>query len=475
MNIDNHEKNILIGAIIISTIPIITAFIYLILFSLNFPALDDWLVGIPLSIKFHSGHGDILSLFTPHSDIIPLIPNLIIIPTLLSTSFNISILHVFLLLIHILGYLTLSIIIWRKIEDPIAKSIALILTSFYFFNLYLVGYMLSWGVTGIYYPCFVFFLLLTFLCLDLSKGIDLFFVLSIISGIFCFFSHTPGLFIWCGVIVMLLFKNRNDLKRIIFWSVPFILVVLGRYYINLNLFISQAQRFSSYNGFISDAINYPIYKLISFICAIGSNVTHDFYCAFFLGILMIFIGLVFIYINQEKMFFQEIALWGGLITTIIITTLFLIMGRTGSDFSLFIPAGRHFTSTFLLLIAMFGLILQVTVKMKKNRDINMILLGITICLLLCGSMFHFIPGVAHGIEWFHYSNNTGDIYNTFDIPSEDYEDSLNYLKENNLSIFDPKQDRQFNGKLLDNIREAIDSIYKTPNPKGIISFHIYPI
>ena len=110
--IDSVEKRLLsVITVILILLPIIAGLVYLLVFAVNVPYLDQWDSDISLSITFHSGEGTALDVLRSHNDLRPIIPN-ILLPLLHDmTNFNMLIAILLSYVIYVASFFILSALI----------------------------------------------------------------------------------------------------------------------------------------------------------------------------------------------------------------------------------------------------------------------------------------------------------------------------------------------------------------------------
>jgi len=487
---DKNVKKITLFIVICFLIaPIVSGFVYLGVFSVNIPYWDQWGSDISLGISFHKGVGNLNDLLFLHNDHRPVVPLTLMIVSHLITNFNI-ISEIFMSYIfYIIAFVILSLIFLKKYNYHPFMVIPLIPVSFYYFNLYELGSLL-WGLS-IFYSVFLVSITAMFFSLDQNKGIDLWFLIAIISAIVCMFSFSSGIFIWIGGIFTILLKNDMFKKlKLIIW----LAVSTGCFYINYILLEFRSTGIHGIEGYriyLYNFILYPFHKFLCFIGTIGSNIIHDVSYTIFAGILIFLVSLTIIIVNRKNLDLSDNAIWYGMIAYLFSISVLLTLSRSGNggifgpvDMVLFIPDIRHFPSTILLLISLFFLVINYCVRdvyncffkpMKENKKIdqvikvcnNCILVGIILSMLIFGSFFHVIPGIQHGGKWFMENLNNSQNFIFYEEKSSEilqkiYPDpavitnTAKYFRENSLNVFDPeKKELYINYPQLNWIRDKI--------------------
>jgi hypothetical protein len=251
-----------------------------------------------------------------------------------------------------------------------------------------------------------------------SKRSYIFFALSILSGVVCTFSGAAGLTIWfAGLLQLFLQKTENKYKKIFSWFFVTISIFYF-YYIGLGFKSEGIHGTTGYHNYIITALTYPLQKFLCFMGALGAQVVHDREMALFFGLLMSILFILLILNNKHALRFDEYSKWYGLLAFGTLTALALALTRSGAIGNLFgppdtifyIPSMRHSLVIFLPLICIYCLALLYTkasmedepISKKNNsthlpfgrRELNILLLGMILTLLICGVLLHVLPGIS---------------------------------------------------------------------------------
>jgi hypothetical protein len=417
MQVRKYDSIISYITIFLAIIPIIFGFFYIHKFGVNIPQWDQWDSLVPVTVDCLEGKFDFSFLIAELNDSRPVFPNIIMLTISIITAMNIkSIFYVgyifYAMSIIMIAYLILKDL---RINGHHKYHVILILPILYYaFNpYYLFRYIYNLGSLG---AVMILSALIAVYLLDISKTQNsskrsyIFFALSILSGMVCTFSFAAGLTIWfAGLLQLFLQKTENKYKKIFSWFFVTISIVYF-YYFGLGFKSEGIHGTTGYHDYIITALTYPIQKFLCFMGALGAQVVHDREMALFFGLLMSILFILLILNNKHVLRFDEYSKWYGLLAFGTLTALELALTRSGPDAIFFIPAIRHSLVIFLPLICIYCLALLYTkasmedepISKKNNithlpfgrRELNILLLGMILTLLICGALLHVLPGIS---------------------------------------------------------------------------------
>lgn len=481
---------IFIGLTLFNLLPIIGAFTYCLLFSVNIPYWDSFIADILLGTKFYSGGVTFSDFFIVHNDFYPITQNIIITPMNLIFKFN-QIPIIFLsYILYVISFIVLFCIV-RTCQDLKKTLILLVPISFFFFNFYLFANFL-WAGLFLSSTLVLLFAFMMFFCINRSIQIDKWFLGALIAAICCMFTFSAGIPIWLGGFGQLVLKKGlNYYEKILLWG-TIALIFYYIYYIFLG-FPSKISEYnvhttSAYATYFSNTISHPLDKILCLFGTIGSNVIHDSSYAMFCGFLIIAIVVIVIFLNIRDLDIQKTSILYGMIIYSVVVSILLTISRSGGEGTIFgssniffIPAIRHFPSTFLLLVSFYLLVMHYYLKNRiefyqnfkqhsvTNSSINRFTLhsgiaGMMIIFLILGTLFHIIPGFNSGKDWFiSMDNNTNTLLNYENSSTTDLQrlfrnstiviSTGSIFKTNKLSLFDEKQLKYVQFPWINKIRE----------------------
>jgi hypothetical protein len=423
----NNKKTSTLIIIFISVLftlaPILYGFFYIHQYGVNVPVDDQWGMLVQGTINYLEGTFDPSVLITEQNDSRGFFPFSLMLGISLLTGMNILAIFYVGYTIYVISILGISYLLLKDLEVSNYQFIVILPILYYALNpYYLFRYIYNLGSLVSLY---ILFALATIYLLDKSRistspqRSSLFFALSIVLGVMCSFSGAPGLTIWFAGIVQIFLQNtENKLKRILIWCTGAISTFYF-YYIGLGFKSEGIHGTSGYSSYIITALTYPLQKLLCFMGAIGAEVVHNDQMAFIFGIMITAIVILLICNNRHVHTADIFSKWYALLTLGSLTALELALTRSGyigfstfgpPDTIFFIPAIRHSYAIFLPLIGLYSLALLYTKESfntedpLKNidsnplrfgrREINIVLLGIILTLMVSGTLLHVLPGIA---------------------------------------------------------------------------------
>ena len=341
-------------------------------------------------------------------------------------------------LIYVISILGISFALLKDLSATRYKFIVILPILYYALNPYFL-FRFIYNV-GSLVSLFILFAFATIYVLDKSRSpvlsgrSSLFFAGSIALGVMCSFSSAPGLTIWFAGLVQIFLQNTGEkTKRILVWIAGAV-ATFYFYYIGLGFKSEGIHGTSGYSAYITTALTYPGQKFLCFMGAIGAEVVHNDQMAFIFGIMITAILVVLVLNNRDIQTNDICSKWYALLTLGALTAMELAVTRSGfigsstfgpPDTIFFVPAIRHSYAIFLPLIALYSLALlnskasgterlpQKNSEKKSlwfgQREINIILLGMTLTLLVCGAFLHVLPGISSA-ELSYDENIAGQYY-----------------------------------------------------------------
>ena len=439
--VDKKRKSTLIIisiSVLLALIPIVYGFFYIQQYGVNVPVDDQWGTLVPWTIQYFEGTFDPSVLFAAQNDSRGLFPATLMMGISILTGMNIKTIFFIGYLIYVISILGISYLLLKDLEVSSYQFIVILPILYYALNpYYLFRYIYN---VGSLVSLYILFALATIYLLDKSRistsprRSSLFFALSVVLGVMCSFSGAPGLTIWfAGMVQIFLQNTENKLKRILIWCTGAISTIYC-YYIGLGFKSEGIHGTSGYSSYIITAITYPLQKLLCFMGAIGAEVVHNDQMAFLFGMLMTAIVVLLIINNRHVHNSDILSKWYALLTLGTLTALEVALTRSGyigfstfgpPDTIFFIPAIRHSYAIFLPLIGLYCLALlycKLSIKTEyppKNivnnplqfgrRELNIVLLGMILTLMLCGTLLHILPGISSA-EGSYDENIAGQYY-----------------------------------------------------------------
>ena len=404
-------------------LPIVYGFFYIQQYGVNVPLDDQWGTLVPWTINYFEGTFDPAVLIAEQNDSRGPFPAILMTGISILTGMNILAIFYVGYVIYVISILMISYLLLKDLNVSKYQFIIILPILYYAFNPYYL-FRFIYNV-GSLVSLFILFAVTTIYLLDKSKPStpqgrsSLFFASSIVLGVMCSFSSAPGLTIWFAGIVQIFLQNtENKLKKILIWSSGAIFTFYC-YYIGLGFKSEGIHGTSGYSAYIFTALIYPLQKLLCFMGAIGSEVVHNDQMAFIFGIFMTAILILLIINNRHVHSSDLFSKWYALLTLGTLTALELALTRSGyiglstfgpPDTIFFVPAIRHSYAIFLPLIGLYSLALLYTkASVKTNcpprniasnslqigkREVNVILLGMILALMVCGTLLHILPGIS---------------------------------------------------------------------------------
>jgi hypothetical protein len=204
------------------------------------------------------------------------------------------------------------------------------------------------------------------------------------------------------------------------------------YYIAFGFKTTGIHGTEGYYAYFITALTYPLNKFLCFMGVLGAEVIHDPNIAFIFGAVILGTFILLLYNNKNSLKLDIYSKWYALLVFGTLTALELTLTRSGTlQFSIFgspdqinfIPGIRHTLVSFLPLMCIYILALVYTKDPDNNNtqlnpnipfiisknEGNFLILGLVLMLMLCGTIFHILPGIAAAGQS-HDENMNGEYY-----------------------------------------------------------------
>jgi hypothetical protein len=481
----NSERILLGFFIILNIIPIVTGFAFINLFAVDVPYHDQFHQEIPEIIKYYDGTFSISDFLALNNDHRPIFVHILTFFLDKVTRVN-NIIEVNVgYLLHVSAFIILWFLFKRSLPDLRPLSLYMIPVSWFFFNLYLISAYL-WGILLSSSLCLLALVSMVYL-LEMSNKYDLFFGGAVIAAIVGMFSWVAGIFLWpAGFIQIILSNSVHKIKKIVTWSIV-TAAILYFNYIFLKFTPTGVHGYEGYYLYVESFVHFPLHKSILIIESLGSNIIHSYIDSVIFGVLLLAI-LIFILINERDVFSRPgNAPWLAILFFSFLVHITLVLARSGegdyfgpANNLFFLPAVRHFPSTFMFVIGLYGLVLHTyhwnlthdndkygeilaMAKPKISRSCTYcILLGFVAAVMFSGCILHFQSGVFYGVLWaeknyeyrlmfINYNNVNDSVLNGLLVDRY----TLQKLDQYNLSVFKSSSFGLYPQWLPDGLRQKI--------------------
>lgn len=419
----NNNGNVFllkVVAIFLTFLPILWGFFSISIFAIDVPYWDQWDIELPPIIEYYQGTLTPLDFLVIHNDHRPIVPLTIIVISHILTGMNTVTENYLSFIIYSCMFFGILFLAKNICRNDFFFWILSIPVSWYLFNPYLLV-SFQHGIQ-IYYSLMMLFLILGIILLERSDGLDYNFFSSILCAIVAFFSFSAGIFTW-PVLFMLIVIRKTDqwVKKSLLWFGAGIFTIFLNYIV-LGFSKTGIHGTSGYSAYLMTCIHYPLQKVMCFLGAIGSNIIHNNFYAFFSGFLILILLFVLIIHNWSVLNLHDTAKWYALIIFGLLVSLAITITRSGhgdifgpETMVLFIAEVRHFPGTIIFMPAICYLaatylaksLSQINLNDKNGVDStrflnvsgNLFFFG-SVCIFLClGIGFHIIPGIGLAFEW----------------------------------------------------------------------------
>jgi hypothetical protein len=484
------EFFILAVLVIAAVLPIVYGFYYIDEYGVNIPVKDQWTSLVPWTIEYYEGTFDPTILITDlRAESRLLFPGLVMVGISAATRMDVKTIFYAGYLFYACFLMLVAWLLFKELDIEKKYFLICILPVFYYaYNPYFL-YRIIYNLGSTYAPMILFFVLLTIYALDRSKnqvtrnGKYLFFGLSLLFGIMCSFSGSPGLTIWfAGLFQIMIQDTREKIIKGIVWIIG-AGALYYTYFIALefNSGTTLNRGAGGYSIYLMTAMTYPLNKFLCFMGVLGAEVIHNANIALYFGILLTVIFILLLYTNRSSLQLDKYSKWYTLMVYGVLTGLALALTRSGvfqisnfgpPDTIFYIPAMRHSLYIFLPMMCIYILALIYTRDSLNDRKIqdntnspysgkllwNIVILGMVLILMVCGAILHIMPGIS--IASHSYDNNIKNQYyllNYDTIPESNFKQMSSdtdiikkyapKLERYNLSVFANRENTIHNMKI----------------------------
>lgn len=164
----------------------------------------------------------------------------------------------------------------------------------------------------------------------------------------------------------------------------------------------------------------------------GSEVIRDQQTVLLFGILIFSIFVALIAINRKNLELDRFAKWYGLLAFGVLTSLELVVTRSGDianyfgppEKIFFLPSYRHYPVVFLPLICVYSLSILYSTLSEENKGMiktsaNAFLKTMLFTLLICSFILNFFPGIKTGEHNFVSISERSAILKTYDVQPDE--------------------------------------------------------
>ncbi|MGC8729470.1 MAG: hypothetical protein ACP5SD_09430, partial [Elusimicrobiales bacterium] len=253
-------------------IPFFLIFFLIYKYGVNVITGDEWAI-VPYIDKFFKGEISFKDILAFHNQHRLALPRIVMLINSKFFGYN-SKYQMF------LGYFFAMLsfgVVYKSIKNLLGKKFRLshlIIPSFLIFSMrQWENFLYGWQFQIL---MMVFLFLVSLYLLSQSKSLDIYFVISIISGIFATYTFANGILIWPIGFLLITIKKMN--KELYVWSLISIACLF--FYFYGYPFNGEAEDIY----FKKDFFNFILY----FIVSVGSPLTTEKYTAFILGLILIF-------------------------------------------------------------------------------------------------------------------------------------------------------------------------------------------
>jgi len=417
--------------------PALLLLYYIRVFGVNVVFWDDWAI-IPLIQKTMNGTLSFSDLFAQHNEHRILFPRIIMLAIAGLTQYN-TVAEMFFswILICLTGFLIFYVyqkkFSWQSYPKLllIFLPVSLLLFSFRQYE------SILWGFTCQMY-LMIFGAVATFTLLELSKKIDIWFTLCLLSAILATFSFSVGLSVWPVGLLQILVSERRDLRKAVIWC------------------FAGAVAFTSYfYGYIKPSHHPPLdYVLIHplgagryFLTLIGASFSYDAVTAGVLGLVISLIAILVIVEGYNGKLLKGYGVWLSFVLFVAISSVAITVGRAGFGVEQALSS-RYAPLTVLGVVGLYFLAVSVSEKLpakSKSFGAHAIL-----ALILVGLIVSYGGGWLAG-QNMKYSREMGAyILTTYKIQSDEnignylypiptvVREQAQFLEQNKLNVFSEK-------------------------------------
>ena len=397
---------------LLSIIPAFLLLWYIALFGVNVIFWDEWEV-IPLIQKAMSGTLSFSNFFAQHNEHRILFPRIVMLALGGLTQYN-TVADMF--FSWILMCLTGLLIFYLYRKKFFLGSYPKLLLVFLPVSLLLFGFRqyesILWGFTCQMY-LMIFGAVATFTLLELSKKIDIWFILCLSSAILATFSFSVGLSVWPAGLLQIFISEKRSLRKAVIWC------------------FAGAVAFTSYfYGYVKPSHHPPLnYVLIHplgagryFLTLIGAPFSYDAVTAAVLGLVISLIAILVIVEGYNGKLLKGYGVWLSFILFVAISSAATTGGRAGFGVEQALSS-RYTPLTVLGVVGLYFLAVSVSEKLPaKSKSFGAHAL---LALILVGLIVSYGGGWQAG-QNMKYSREMGAyVLTTYKIQSD--ENIRNYL------------------------------------------------
>lgn len=480
----SFEKYIPWLLVFLNIVPILIGFAFINLCVVDVPYHDQFHQNIPNIIKYHDGSLTVSDFLTVNNDHRPVFVHILSFLIDAATGVNNIVDANVGYLLHVCAFIILWFYCKRSLPTLHPLSLYMLPVSWYFFNLYLISAYL-WGILLSSSLCLVALFSMVFF-IEKSRDLDISFLYAIIAAIAGMFSWVAGLFLFpAGFLQIICSQSMRKWEKIMAWTS----VWAGMLYLNyiiLGFSRTGIHGYEGYSRYILSFIQFPFHKGILIIQSLGSTIIHSYLDSVALGFLLLAILVCILIHERESIMRPQNAGWLALLLYSFLVHFALVVTRSGeghyfgpANSLFFLPAVRHFPSTFVFIIGLYGLVLttyawNITRQDKDNessisRQLHIsrtcgycVFLAIVASILFFGCFLHCQDGMFYGVLWAERNCEYREVFIGYsqvdDTTLNDLRvdrHTLEKLEKYNLSMFKPSRGGLYPDWLPSPIRRQI--------------------
>jgi hypothetical protein len=292
-----------------------------------------------------------------------------------------------------------------------------------------------WGFTNQIY-LMIFGAVATFSLLEVSKKIDVWLVLSLLSAILASFSFAVGLMVWPVALLQILISERKrDLRKTLLWCLVGIVVVACYLY----SFVKPAN-----HPPLSYVLTNPLGASTYFLTLIGAPFSYDTFMSAAFGLVILLIAVIVIAQGCHGRILRRNGVWLSFILFVFLSSIATTVGRGGFGVEEALSP-RYMPITILGIVGLY--LLGLSVFEKSPAKSKGFAVHALLALLLLGLIVSYGIGWQAGQTW-SYSREIGAyVLKTYKIQSDEnirqylYPDPAivreraQFLEQNKLNVF----------------------------------------
>lgn len=368
----NNKRNIAI--LIISLIPVVLAYFYVLYFGVNVIVNDEWEIVATID-KIFSGNCSFNHLIQPHNEHIIFFPQIFMILLAILSKFN-NLVESYTILFLLVTALFIYYLYFKKSFSLRKVGFGFIPIPFLVFNLRQHGNMLN-GFQLTFIFALMFSLLAFYFIFILSQSKRLIikntsFIAATICATIAAYSSSMGMFVWIAGLIQILISLKRRKSKIIYSIVWFcmglmewiiyVLLTRGRVQIDIKNIINKFPDFLKY-----------------FFRLIGNSLFGNSILSLISGVVVIIIIVLCIIIIKKNKRLIENSFSLSLIVFSLLTVLSITIGRALLKSRVPYPS-RYTTFTILLIIALYMILLDLNLftKGRLYKILRIVLVGLII-------------------------------------------------------------------------------------------------